>query len=321
MVGGTRMWRAAAPVVALLAVLGAVGPLPDARADGVRYLDEVFDGYTVTPDLVYGQSRDYRGVLLQHQLDVLEPAGDEAASRAAVVWIHGGYFKRGSKDVEWYRAAREQFVKAGYVVFSINYRLNPTLPEGLLPTLETLRIEEYIQEAKDAAHDAQAAVRWVRAHAAQYRVDPSKIAVAGHSAGGITAMAVGYNSEDPGDSGTPGVSSRVAAIVASAGGSMPGVLSLIGVGEPPMLVSHGVVDDVVPYPASLLPCTTAIALGNVCEQQLDVDQAHPQFGYDGWREFLYRRMIAPPPLDLPVHLSVEALSSPSLPPQGAAAPG
>lgn len=294
-------WRAVAGVVALAGV-SLAGAMPDAGAAGTRYLDEVFTSFTTTSDIPYGESIDHAGVHRTHLLDVLQPDGDTAGSRAAVVWVHGGYFKRGSKDVEWYQDAREQFVKAGFVVFSINYRLNETLPEGLAPTIQTLRLEEYIQEAKDATHDAQAAVRWVRAHAADYRVNPDLIAVAGHSAGGIIAQGVAWNSEDPGTSGTPGVSSRVAAAISSAGGTLPGILSYPGLNEPPMLISHGVSDDVVPYPTALPGCTVAVLLGNVCEQQLKLDQKHPQFGFDGWREFLYRRMIRPKLLDLPVQI-------------------
>ena len=309
MAGRRRVRRVAGLVGALAVVLSTVGPVPEAEAIPLRYRDLVFDAYTTTPDLEYGQAVDYAGVLQHLQLDVLQPAGDTATSRAAVVWVHGGFFKRGSKDVEWYQDAREQYVKAGYVVFSINYRLNESLPEGLLPTIQTLRLEEYIQEAKDAAHDAQAAVRWVRAHAAQYRVDPSKIAISGHSAGGIVSQMVAWNSEDPGTSGTPGVSSRVAAAVASAGGSLPVVLTQVSTGEPPVFLSHGVIDDVVPYPAELPSCVLAVVLGNVCEQQLDPDQPHRQFGFEGWRDFLYRRMIAPNPLDLPVQVHLDGVGS------------
>jgi predicted esterase len=311
---GTTWWRRTAAVVAVAGALGGLGTVgAPARAavhgDGIRYRDEVFDGYTTQSDLQYGQAVDHQGHQQRLLLDVLEPAGDDAPVRAAVVWVHGGYFKRGSKTIEWYQEVREQYVKAGYVVFSINYRLNDSLPEGLLPTVETLRLEEYINEAKDAAHDAQAAVRWVRAHAAQYRVDPNLIAISGHSAGGIISQMVGFNEDDPGTSGTPGVSSRVAAVVSSAGGTLPLVLSDVGLDEPPMLLSHGIADQVVPYPADVPACVLTVVLGNVCEQQLDPDQDHPQFGFAGWREFLYRRMIRPARLDLPLQVRLEGLGS------------
>jgi hypothetical protein len=93
-------------------------------------------------------------------------------------------------------------------------------------------------------------------------------------------------------------------VVSSAGGTLPLVLSNVGLNEPPMLLSHGIADDVVPYPADLPACVLTVLLGNVCEQQLDPDQKHPQFGYDGWREFLYRRMIQPKAFDLPLQLRI-----------------
>ena len=295
------------------ATVGAIGPVPTAGAEGVRYRDEVFPTVATTEsDLVYGSSPNYAGVVEQHELDVIEPVGDTATNRAAVVWVHGGFFIRGSKTDAWYKEAREQFARAGYVVFSINYRLNPTLPEGLGGVLQSLRLEEYIQEAKDAAEDAQAAVRWVRAHAADYGVDPTRIAISGHSAGGIISQMVGFNSEHPGSSGTPGVSSRPDAVVASAGGNLPLVLSDIDPGEPPMLLSHGVMDDIVPYPAELPACAVSILLGNVCEQVLDPDQGHGQFGFDLWREFLFDRMIQPPAPILRLPFNVQIVGYPPL---------
>ena len=298
--------RARATVVALLAIasLSGLAPTPSAEAAGIRYLEEVFPTWTTTKDLVYGQSTTRQGVLQQHRLDVLQPGGDTAPKRAAVVWVHGGFFLEGSKDVSWYAAALEQFVRAGYVVFSIDYRLNPDIPHGLLNTVQELQIEQYKATVRDAQHDAQAAVRWVRAHAAEYRVDPDEIAIAGHSAGGITSQSVLFNEHDPGSSGTPGVSSHVAAAISSAGASAPGVTVQIDPGESPLLISHGLLDDVVPYAPNISSCLTTVALGNVCEQTLDPDQAHEQFGFGHWRSFLYRRMIAPSGTELPLHVEV-----------------
>ena len=298
--------RRTAIVVALAAIwsVSGIAPSPHADAAGVRYLDEVFTSWATTHDLVYGQSVTRQGVLQQHHLDVLQPSGDTAPTRAAVVWVHGGYFLEGSKDVPWYAAAREQFVRAGYVVFSIDYRLNPDIPRGLLPTLQELQIQQYMDTVHDAQHDAQAAVRWVRAHAAAYRVDPDKIAIAGHSAGGIISQAVLFNEHDPGTSGTPGVSSKVNAAISSAGATAPYLIAQIDPGESPLLISHGLLDDVVPYAPNPATCALTVALGNVCEQVLDPDQAHPQFGYGHWRSFLYRRMIAPSGTELPLHVEI-----------------
>jgi predicted esterase len=304
-------WVAAGAVV--LSVVG-VGAAPHAEAKGIRYLQPVFSKVTVTKDIVYGRSRTRRGQLQQHELDVIEPAGDTAAKRAAVVWVHGGYFKYGSKQDEYYQRARDTFSKAGYVTISIDYTLNPDIPDGAVDTVLAGQITQYIDTVKDAQHDAQAAVRWTRAHAAQYRIDPNKIAVAGHSAGGITASLVGFNEHDPGTNGTPGVSSRVAATVAFAGTSVPGLLVQVDPGDPPFQIIHGIIDDVVPSPPALSTCALTLALGNVCEQVYDPDQRHGMFGYDQALSFLYRRMITVN--DIPLPLRVDTIGLDSLPTVG-----
>src|SRR5947207_319348 len=78
------------------------------------------------------------------------------------------------------------YAKLGYVFASSNYRLltahgcNAT--SGVAP--------DCYAAAVAAIHDAQAAVRWLRANAAQYRIDPNRIGVGGESAGAITATGV-----------------------------------------------------------------------------------------------------------------------------------
>ena len=65
-------------------------------------------------------------------------------------------------------------------------------------------------------HDAKAAVRWLRANATKYDVDPNHIGVTGRSAGGHLSLLVGLTDPDDdleGDSGSPGESSRVQAVV------------------------------------------------------------------------------------------------------------
>jgi acetyl esterase/lipase len=65
-------------------------------------------------------------------------------------------------------------------------------------------------------HDVKAAVRWLRANAATYNIDPDKIGVTGDSAGGHLAQFLGVTggvAEFEGDGGNPGVSSRVACVV------------------------------------------------------------------------------------------------------------
>jgi acetyl esterase/lipase len=71
-------------------------------------------------------------------------------------------------------------------------------------------------------HDVKAAIRWLRAHAGEYPIDPDRIGIMGDSAGGHLAALAGLTGDNPdleGDSGSPGVSSQVQAAVAISGNS------------------------------------------------------------------------------------------------------
>jgi dienelactone hydrolase len=288
--------------VTLAVLVATLAWIPPAHANGVRFLDEVFAGITTIKDAVYGHAVDSQGVRRALTLDVHQPAGDTATTRPAVVWIHGGYFTRGSK--EDYPDVWRQFARAGYVTASINYRLDPTIPESAADIVAANRLDDYFHEVRDAQHDAQAAIRWLRANAAAFRVDPARIAVAGHSAGGIITNAVAFNEEDPGSSGNPGYPSRVAAAVAMSGGAVPTKTVTVGANEPPLLVVHGLADATVPYAVAAPACALTILRGNVCEQVLDPDAGHVPLALPAVREFLYRRIFHPSGTVSPTRLKI-----------------
>ena len=303
-------------VVAALAVsLLALGPPHAADAAGVRYRDEVFSQTTVTRrDVAYGSAINYKGQREVLHLDVHEPKRDRAPVRAAVVWIHGGYFVRGDKAMTYYADIVESLARAGYVTVSIDYRLDPTVPETLDQVVLTGQIDAFIDRARNAQHDAQAAIRWVRAHAEELRVDPDKVGVVGHSAGGLTSTMVAFNDEDPGNSGNPGWSSRPTAAVSMAGGGLPFKTVDVDAGEPPFQAVEGLADTVVPAVGFAGPCAATIVMLNVCEMVLDPDQDHGTFGLPQIRDFLYRFVATSPPLRVPVNVTpvgVESLADPA----------
>jgi acetyl esterase len=106
-----------------------------------------------------------------HTLDIYRPKVI-AHRRPAVMYVHGGAFSTLSKDT--HRVMALNFAARGYVVFNINYRLAPL--HGYPAPLE----------------DAAAALRWVEANSARHGADPSRIVLAGESAGAnlVTALAV-----------------------------------------------------------------------------------------------------------------------------------
>jgi predicted esterase len=130
-------------------------------------------------------------------------------------------------------------VHHGFVVVSINYRL---LSGGCTGSNLT---PECLNAAQAGINDAQAAVRWLRANAATYRIDTNRIAIEGFSAGAIIATGVGVLADQPGSSGNPGYSSKVGAWVSISGG-LPGG-ELVKAGDPPGYLFSGTADTTVPY--------------------------------------------------------------------------
>ena len=236
--GSTRRF---ATVVAVLVVLSAaVTSCALARPPGppgLRYRDQVFDAVTKQADITYGSAINQDGTTETLKLDVYSPTGDRRTRRPLIVWVHGGNFCCGGKTSPEIVDEATVFAKKGYVGASITYRLSENGCSD--PDAECVRA------IKHAAADAQAAVRFLRAHATTYGIDPDRIAIAGTSAGAITALHVGYRVPEPETSGTPGVSSAVRAAVSLSGATV--LPNAVSSGDAPALLFHGTDDPVVPY--------------------------------------------------------------------------
>jgi len=144
----------------------------------------------VTSDIVYARvgGRD-----LHLNLTVL--AVQPSKPRPAVIWVHGGGWNAGDYHDSF--AGAFGLTEMGYVTGSIEYRLS--------------------QEAKYPAqiHDCKAAIRFLRANAGKYGIDPNRIGVWGGSAGGHLVALLGTTGGIKaleGDEGNLGYSSRVQAV-------------------------------------------------------------------------------------------------------------
>ena len=128
------------------------------------------------------------------KMDILIPAG--AGKRPLVIYAPGGGFVLNNKESA--QNLRTYVAEAGFVVASINYR---TALDGAT----------YV----DGIADVKQAIRWLRAHAGEYGIDPERVAVWGESAGGYLAAMVGLTDGDPKHDrgGNLDQSSRVQAIV------------------------------------------------------------------------------------------------------------
>jgi para-nitrobenzyl esterase len=232
--------KRAVVVLALSTALLAGCTVPRPGGDSpLRYRDQVFSNVTVTGNLTYGSATGIDGNPETLKLDLYQPTGDTVAKRPAMIWIHGGGFTKGDKSSGAGKATL--FAKLGYVAVSINYRLLSPVGCGGNPS----PTPTCVNAAIGAQHDAQAAVRWLRANATTYRIDTDRIAVSGGSAGAVTSLLVDWRPEDPGDSGNPGPSSKVRAAVSVSGGAPNN--DFITADDGPALFIHGTEDQVVPY--------------------------------------------------------------------------
>jgi acetyl esterase/lipase len=135
-------------------------------------------------------------------LDVYEPAGTNTKPRPAVILIHGGGWTAFDKSTM--RGMGGFLSRSGLVAFSVDYRLFKA-GENRWPV---------------QLDDVQRAVRWVRANASKYGVDPDHVGSFGHSAGAQLAALLGM--EDTRDNSDPALakySSRVQAVVDVSGPS------------------------------------------------------------------------------------------------------
>ncbi len=233
--------------LALLALAAGCTVPPPPGASPLRYRDVIVANVRVTSGIVYGSAPDASGKPVTLTLDLYQPIGDTQRSRPAIVLVHGGGFVAGDSTNSAMVRMANAFARRGYVAASINYRL---LGDG-----DCARENPPSQACFDAAiaaqHDAQAAVRWFRAHAGTYGVDPTRVAIGGGSAGAVTALAVAVHSDDPGDSGNPGYSSKVGGAIAISGFLPHSVASLYDPSDSPVQMFNGTADPVVSYASAV----------------------------------------------------------------------
>jgi acetyl esterase/lipase len=135
-------------------------------------------------------------------LDVYQPVEENSKPRPAVILIHGGGWSAFDKSTM--RGMGGFLSRSGFVAFAVDYRLFKAGENRWPAQLD----------------DVQRAVRWVRANASKYDVDPDHIGAFGHSAGAQLAALLGMeDTRDNSDSALAKYSSRVQAVVDVSGPS------------------------------------------------------------------------------------------------------
>ena len=188
------------------------------------------------------------------KLDLYKPLGDNLPTLLpGAIVIHGGGFVGGDKAASHFVDLSNDFASRGYVTVSINYRLfgdnPPPAKETPFSDLDE-RYDTFVAGVEDAFH----AVKWMKDNAASYGIDPERIVLGGHSAGGFLSLATGMF--DATDVSTFSdldldVSQLEVAAVLDGAGSLMGTEYTIDANDPPTFVLHSEDDSIVVYQNAL----------------------------------------------------------------------
>lgn len=237
-----------------------------------RYTETISPSAQVTANVVYGQapfldfpySNENNTSLTNLVMDVYQPTGDTHNQRAAIIFVHSGGFLIGDRNHDDMVAICDSFARKGYVTATIDYRKGFYLFNNV--SLHGIRaVYRGIQ-------DGRSAVRFLRANAAAYGIDPNHVYLAGSSAGAFVSLhsiylsspdeippEVGVNTytdilfpQTSPDLGPPDVGANLAE-----SGTPDGVIGLWGaVADPswvdpedsqPVFLAHGSADETVPF--------------------------------------------------------------------------
>ena len=248
-----------------------------------RYQTEIFNTVsvsTVNYSDVYNDS--------YHKMDIYTPDGDTVTNRPVIIYLHGGVFTTGNKNLPDCVDFCTAYAKKGYVAISANYRLSSN------PVLFALDTEEQYNTVLKSVSDIKAAVRYLRKghdNGNSIGILPDGIFLAGYSAGAVLAIHLDYldeisdlptspiNVQDlvsniggslEGDAGNNGYSSEVSGIVSFAGGINN--LSWIDSNDKPIVFVHGTNDFTVNYncgPGINIPTVLNLCGMNAMKPALD----------------------------------------------------
>jgi acetyl esterase/lipase len=143
-------------------------------------------------DILYDVSKTLaKNILMEDlplEMDIYQPSGDSCLFRPLILLIHGGAFMLGDKSSPTMKELADYFVRRGYVVASVNYRMGFWMVPGSYYFLE--------RAIYRATQDVRASLRYLSAHAKDFGIDTSRIYTCGNSAGGFLALNAAMMNDD-----------------------------------------------------------------------------------------------------------------------------
>jgi len=303
-------------------IIWGAAPVIDPHYGGTLYEGTSIEVQDPRPALLPGGLEPLRGW-------VADP-NDGVTGRPAIIWLHGGGFAVGIDSMySLAKGVAADYARRGYVSFSMEYRTDTTLmgdargdakrPKSLCQWVQDNEDPDdpdwvdardtCLRNIRAAQHDALAMVRWVRVNADRFGVDPTKIAVAGFSAGAVTASNTALQSDDVGDVAywprdpVSAVSSEPQAAFGASGctytrdGSAP---QTVDPGDAPLALIASRRDAAVPYgcvaaTVEAAPRSVGLVaeLTSYCDELLHAAKlyaAHQEVTDTQWTTFLARQL-------------------------------
>ncbi|MBS1607535.1 MAG: alpha/beta hydrolase, partial [Bacteroidetes bacterium] len=154
-------------------------------ASMVKYKDPLYT-VTTTFNISYYTNNNSSVKDKYYLFDLFQPKEDTSSFKPLIIWMHGGGFKYGNKKSGGIPLWCHEFAKRGYICASINYRLSKKKP--------LRRFTDLVDGCLDATEDLQKAITYFKQNGIRYKIDTTKIIVAGNSAGAITGLQAVYSS-------------------------------------------------------------------------------------------------------------------------------
>ena len=153
-----------------------------------RYTNTLFPTSTITQNVIYGTAPSVDGFGTVEssttpqnlKMDIYSPTGDTFTNRPVIIFAHPGGFFSGSKNVDDMMAFCDYFSRKGYVTATIDYRLGFNIISNIAMH-STRAVYRGLQ-------DGRTAIRYFRANASTYGIDPNKVYFVGSSAGAFIAL-------------------------------------------------------------------------------------------------------------------------------------
>lgn len=279
--------------------------------------------YSLSHDVLYRTASN-----VELMMDIYQPRSQQKAGvrpGPAVMWIHGGGWVSGDKDTNILRFM--PFLRMGYTVFNVNYRLAKQA------------------QAPAAIDDTRYALRWILSRAKRFNIDPDRIILSGTSAGahlalltallpfseGLDRLPAGDDTTEVPDYWTsaPTTAPKVAAVIDFWGitdvadllkgknarnwaidwignansadlASRMSPVNYVRPGAPPVYIVHGNPDPLVPFEHSLRLKEALNKAGVTCELMEvpggghgDLKSADMQQAWQNVRDFLRRQNLMP----------------------------